>query len=158
MADSLGAVIMPIGNEDLLVVCHRNRPYLRILSRNGATSAWNATMGDCLIREAFAGILSEINIPAEAPVVLTTDGHKYFDLAGFRNLLAAQGVDYDENTVYAPIVLRIALDYHNNKYPANDRPQTTPEQDRGVSQSDGASEAGAGMTREQAARFYGDII
>lgn len=146
----LYATIVEKEVEVLIVVCHNNKPYLRYV-RHGNVAAPLGLEGP-LVREAFCGILAELEFPQDTPIILSTDRHEYFSTREFVQMLGQTGIeitDSDSGTeTYKPRIFRLQPDYHNNGPSVNTRPQPQLDQGGNESQSD------TDMVLEQTARYF----
>ena len=102
-----------------------------------------------LIREAFWGILAELEIPTENSLYLTTDKHHYFSTNEFISMTRVAGIEIaDTETIYRPTILRLIPDFHNNR--SNTDTQPEPQLDQGGSEAQSESD----MVLEQAAQYF----
>ena len=145
--DALYATVVEMGTESLLVVCYDNKPFMRYIKHGNVASPLG--LEGLLIREAFGGILAELEIPQDASLCLSTDRHHYFNTTEFINMVRQAGIEIiNAVPVYKPTILRLTPDYHNNRAHINTQPE--PNLDQGSSEPQSETD----MVLEQAAQYF----
>ena len=145
--DALYATVVEMETESLLIVCHDNKPYLRYIKHENI--AVPLGLEGHLIREAFWGILAELEIPQDTSLCLITDKHHYFGTTEFINMVRQAGIEImNSHPIYKPTILRLAPDPNNTRSSSSMRPE--PQLDQGDSEPQSETD----MVLEQAAQYF----
>ena len=130
------ATLVQMEAESLLIVCCDNRPFLRYI-RHGNVTASQENLDGFMVKEAFCGILAEVQIPKDISIYLSTDKHEYFYTRIFTSMLAHVGIKRIETEVtYKPTIVHLTPDYHNSRPSVDTQPEPQIDQDGGTPQSE----------------------